>query len=864
VLLANFMCDLNDTKVRERPERGPTGVASPYPGLRPYERSEQSLFFGRDRDAELLANKVLAAPVTLLFGQSGRGKSSLLRALLGPQLEDEGTRVFIFDGWAAEDPVAALAEKLTEAASENDEKLASGELSRPSPSERATSVLVRLVRRLSAYDPRPLVLVLDQFEELLLRHGHHIEPMRREIAALVRDERVECRLLISLREEFLAALEPFRRDVPRLFDSTFRVEALSPAALRAAIARPPKQFGVTVEPELVDVLLHDLASNRDRSDTLAESSGTPVLRKRLSLDESVELPILQLVLSELWRSAHAAGAPAMTVAHYRAIGGAAKVRADYVASVMPTERRGRLVTARLLRYLAPPSGYKASFSTEDLASLSDLSPATIAAELSRLSVAGILRVREFRDRRLFELQHDALIDVLTPWREAVLGADRQRRWRLRAGAITAAVVLLVAAAAYLRREADLRDFNFRQEMAAALEGQRRRELEGQLAKNMNTLRAMSAEERGKEAPSLIDEGVRILLASSNDSSRLDLLASVLKANEDLIPACYGYRLTCAEIAPPPENWPYVIEFAPRRRLLLNSDPYEEEIDIRERLFRLYWQEQAKYVSKTWGYPVPTQIRFRANPSLPARRVRLLVGTREVVAIDIALREGQPSIATSSLKGELASEFYKRFGADWPITPEFARAGEYRAVPRWTLPVWKMTAESADHYTSAIALALLSAVIANPQELLIDGTPLLLDRNAGPTTDEAIAARGRATLAMDLGGLVKSGVGIVHLPMILDALALYRAGERSEDIVGAVGDDLTESYPTIPAGAGLQIALVPTRGPEQAAPALPRQGRRECPHTIASRRASPLSTSSLPRGPQRPLLRTTARSMRRSP
>ena len=128
-----------------------------------------------------------------------------------------------------------------------------------------------------------LFWVLDQFEELLLRHGHHIEPVRREIAALVRDERVECRLLISLREEFLAALEPFRRDIPTLFDSTFRVEALSPEALRAAIARPAEQFGVTVEPELVDLLLHYLASNRDRSDGPAESNGTPAASPQLLL-----------------------------------------------------------------------------------------------------------------------------------------------------------------------------------------------------------------------------------------------------------------------------------------------------------------------------------------------------------------------------------------------------------------------------------------------------------------------------------------------------------------------------------------------------------------------------------------------------
>src|SRR5262245_51569173 len=86
----------------------PKRTGSPYPGLRPFESNERDLFFGRDRDAELLSNKIFAARLTLLFGQSGRGKSSLLRTLLIPQLEREGARVFSFDHWATEEPLAAI------------------------------------------------------------------------------------------------------------------------------------------------------------------------------------------------------------------------------------------------------------------------------------------------------------------------------------------------------------------------------------------------------------------------------------------------------------------------------------------------------------------------------------------------------------------------------------------------------------------------------------------------------------------------------------------------------------------------------------------------------------------------------------
>src|SRR5689334_13147596 len=52
----------------------------PYPGLRPYARDEKDWFYGRQEDARVIGDKILAARLTLLYAPSGAGKSSVLNA----------------------------------------------------------------------------------------------------------------------------------------------------------------------------------------------------------------------------------------------------------------------------------------------------------------------------------------------------------------------------------------------------------------------------------------------------------------------------------------------------------------------------------------------------------------------------------------------------------------------------------------------------------------------------------------------------------------------------------------------------------------------------------------------------------------
>jgi hypothetical protein len=58
----------------------------PYPGLRPFEAEEWSIFFGREQMIDEVIERLSANRLVLLHGSSGTGKSSLVRAGILPKL----------------------------------------------------------------------------------------------------------------------------------------------------------------------------------------------------------------------------------------------------------------------------------------------------------------------------------------------------------------------------------------------------------------------------------------------------------------------------------------------------------------------------------------------------------------------------------------------------------------------------------------------------------------------------------------------------------------------------------------------------------------------------------------------------------
>src|SRR5919199_6552645 len=67
-------------------------IDSPFVGLRPFTAREADFFFGRENEIRVLVANLRAARLTLLYGPSGVGKSSILRAGVAQELRRRARR----------------------------------------------------------------------------------------------------------------------------------------------------------------------------------------------------------------------------------------------------------------------------------------------------------------------------------------------------------------------------------------------------------------------------------------------------------------------------------------------------------------------------------------------------------------------------------------------------------------------------------------------------------------------------------------------------------------------------------------------------------------------------------------------------
>src|SRR5262244_2052411 len=90
----------------------------PYVGLRPFHEEDRPYFFGRENENRTIADNLYGARLTIFYGPSGVGKSSLLMAGLMPQLRKEPrTGVVMFRQWQMPQAAAELKRQVIESVS---------------------------------------------------------------------------------------------------------------------------------------------------------------------------------------------------------------------------------------------------------------------------------------------------------------------------------------------------------------------------------------------------------------------------------------------------------------------------------------------------------------------------------------------------------------------------------------------------------------------------------------------------------------------------------------------------------------------------------------------------------------------------
>jgi WD40 repeat protein len=418
---------------------------SPFIGLRPFDDSEMDalLFFGRSRDCEVIAANLLAARLTVLYGPSGVGKSSVLLACVTRRLRSlpERPLVVVFSSWANA-PETALAAAVAGAAGVE----AQGSLA---------ETLHEAVRaRGEAY------LILDQAEELFLYHG---EALVEQLPMLVNSEDLHAHVLLSIREDALARLDVFKRRLPDVLGNYLRLDRLDRAAARSAITGPIGRFnelvpgtGASIEPALVEAVLDEVAEGRiDHDGGAAATAGAGVDQRR------VETPYLQLVLERLWHVEQGCGSSRLRRETLDQLGGAQRIVAEHLEDALAGLRpEQRDVASSVFKQLVTPSGSKIAHRLDDLEGYTGTKSDTLASILDRLAERRVVRaITESNGDRRYEIFHDVLGAAVLAWRsrheterrieqEGAAAARRQRRLAMLAASALIALAVVAAIAVY--------------------------------------------------------------------------------------------------------------------------------------------------------------------------------------------------------------------------------------------------------------------------------------------------------------------------------------------------------------------------------------------------------------------------------
>jgi hypothetical protein len=429
---------------------------SPYVGLAPYDEADAAFFFGRSQEIAIASANLRSARLTILYGPSGVGKSSLLQAGVVHGLREQSRSevdetpfaICTVRSWL-DDPIRTLQESSRAALQElaGDEPLAV-------PGATLTDSLHAWTEQAGT-----LLAVLDQFEEYFQYHGEedtaeHLTGFAAELARIVNDPNLTVNVLLSIREDAWAKLDRFEGHIPLLFANYLRVDHLDVDAAREAIEAPIAAWNRTLEPgdepyDIEPALIGAVLS--------AAGGGLAPEGDSETAADRVEAPFLQLVLERLWRATVADDAHVLTLARLEALGGARQIverhLLDALAGLTPTEQDA---ASDCFRFLVSSSKAKIAHPAADLAEWTHRSEPQVTTVLDKLCTGESGRILRAvapaageTSSTSYELFHDVLAEPVLAWRRGHEQERHRREARRRLVRVGSAALALVAVFAAL-------------------------------------------------------------------------------------------------------------------------------------------------------------------------------------------------------------------------------------------------------------------------------------------------------------------------------------------------------------------------------------------------------------------------------
>ena len=249
----SLRCREPSRSVRDRDVAGAARVSAPLPetpyvGLVPYSEADAAFFFGREAEKTIVTANLRAARLTLVYGPSGVGKTSLLQAGVVHDLRERAVRhatagqarapfaIAVCRNWR-DDPMTALMER----SARRWRTPAARNCLRGAAATRSSTRCAA-----GREQARRLLVVLDQFEDYFLYHSSEIgeDTFDFQFPLVVNEPNLRVHFLVSIREDAWAKLDRFEGRIPRLFANYLRVEHLDRDGARAqSKVRSPSSTG---------------------------------------------------------------------------------------------------------------------------------------------------------------------------------------------------------------------------------------------------------------------------------------------------------------------------------------------------------------------------------------------------------------------------------------------------------------------------------------------------------------------------------------------------------------------------------------------------------------------------------------------
>ena len=479
---------------------------NPWPGLGPSTRApSDSSTAWRNESAEL-RRMVLNAPLTVLFGASGLGKTSLVQAGLFPLLRKEHY-LPVYVRLDLRDRSVPLIDQVKSA-------LQAQCLARhiDAPAMRKEESLWRYLHRtgLELWSEQNHLLtpvfVFDQFEEAFTLGAENpgaVARLRIDLADLIENrlptalagpvesheaagetlslDRQNYKVLLSFREDYLPAVEGWKRDLPSILRNRLR---LLPMSAERAFEAVYKTAPHLVDEELARKIVDFVAAAQE-----GETGNTTAAGGEMT-ELSVEPALLSLVCSGLNEKRKAQGKAKFDV---ELLAGSGQfIISDYYAASVGDLPDG--VQRFIENELITERGFRKPCDVDDARSVHGVKD----RELRLLVDRRVLRIEPQRGTEQVELTHDLLTRVVREHRDRERERARVQRQRRRMavfGSVAAVLAALVVVFALLYQRAEQRT----REALAASESEKHATEQSRQAEILAQTKSAEAVEKGKEA-----------------------------------------------------------------------------------------------------------------------------------------------------------------------------------------------------------------------------------------------------------------------------------------------------------------------------------------------------------------------------